>query len=115
MWKDCVRGTEDEATKALKAMLAYNKVDIKALEELYLMIRPWIKGHPNVNLYQDFNEEDGGFTHCTNCGSEEITWHGKYYTPGGRFKAFRCECGAVGRSRVSDITAAERKTLGISA
>jgi hypothetical protein len=114
MWKKAVNGTSEESFAALGNMLEYNKVDVLALEELYMMIRPWIKSHPNVNLYQDWKEEDDQI-HCVNCGSDNITWNGKYYTPSGRFASFRCNsCGAMGRSRYSDITLAERKTLGIA-
>lgn len=116
MWKKAVNGTPEEAYEALGNMMKYNHVDVLALEELYVTIRPWIKSHPNVNLYQDWSGEDEKqLIHCVNCGSDSIIWDGKYYTPAGRFKSFRCSsCGAIGRSRYSDISFAERKTLGIS-
>lgn len=112
MWKDCVNGTIDEAEAALTTMLKYNKVDVVALEELYIVLRPWIKSHPNVNLYHDTGRYT---THCPNCGSGDLKWNGKYYTPAGRFRAFRClDCGAIGRSRYSDLTKRERKELGLA-
>jgi hypothetical protein len=116
MWKKAVNGTSEESFKALGNMLEYNKVDVLALEELYVTIRPWIKSHPNVNLYQNVEgAKNNASISCVNCGTSDIAWSGKYYTPAGRFNAFRCNhCGAIGRSRYSDISREERKTLGIS-
>lgn len=112
MWKDCVNGTKKESKAALKMMLEYNKVDVVALEELYLVLRPHVKSHPNVNLYRDMAD---GVTRCPNCGSAELNWNGKYYTPAGRFKAFKCmDCRAIGRSRFSDLSKGERKSLGLA-
>jgi hypothetical protein len=91
-------------------MQIYNESDVRALEELYLMIRPWIKGHPPVGLYIDAE----GVTACGNCGNTELEWGGKYFTPAGRYKAFRCKCGAIGRDRTSDLTKEERAALCLS-
>jgi DNA polymerase elongation subunit (family B) len=107
IWKRAVNGDEE----ALEDMRAYCDNDVVILEELYLQIRPWIKGHPNVGLYIDSTT-----TVCTNCGNEDLSWGGSYYTPAGRYKAFRCrKCGAIGRSRTSDLSAEEREALCISA
>lgn len=96
--------------EALDYLLKYNKTDITALEELYLAIRPWIKSHPNVGLYVNATEPC-----CPNCGSFAIEWAGHYYTPAGRYKSFRCEtCGAIGRSRFSDLKPEQRKKLTLS-
>lgn len=114
MWKKCVNGTREEAAQALRTMMEYNKIDVVALEDLYVVLRPWIKSHPNVNLYMDVEDTDGK-VHCANCGAGNIHWNGKYYTPAGRFKAFRClDCGAIGRSRFSDLSTNERKALGLA-
>ena len=80
-------------------------LDVFILEELYVQIRPWIKGHPNMGLYLDgINVEK-----CGTCGSTDLDWRGKYYTPAGRYRAFRCRsCSATGRSRISDLTKEER-------
>jgi hypothetical protein len=103
MWRDCVHGD----AQALIDMEEYNRTDVVALEELYLQIRPWVKSHPNLALYIDTDEE-----RCTNCGNTDLDWGGFYYTPAGRFKAFRCgTCGAVGRSRYSDLTAEDKERL----
>jgi hypothetical protein len=106
LWDKCVHHDE----RALKKMLAYNKRDVVVLEELYLKIRPWIKGHPNLALYIDTDR-----TICTNCMNDELEWGGFYTTPSGRYKAFRCnKCGAIGRNRSSDLTKEERDQLMLS-
>lgn len=128
LWKRCVARNEisystngnivdvqydiSDNYKALAYMLEYNKSDITALEELYLVLRPWITSHPPMGLYVD---SDGSV--CPTCGSDEkhFEWAGKYHTPMGRYKSFRCKkCGAIGRSRFSNISPEERKKLVIS-
>jgi hypothetical protein len=95
-WRRCVTGDEE----ALREMDEYCRRDVNVLEELYLQIRPWIKGHPNVSLYQDI-EGDA----CTNCGNTDLEWGGYYFTPAGKYRAFRCsKCGAIGRHKSSEAT-----------
>lgn len=106
LWKRCVTG--DAA--AIDEMDVYCQNDVKILEEQYLAVRPWITGHPNLALFIDTTEEI-----CTNCGSELLDWKGKYITPAGRYKAFRCtSCGAIGRSRYSDLTKEDRERTHLS-
>lgn len=111
-WKTAVKQSilgGRAAEEALERMRSYCDNDVRILEELYLQIRPWIKGHPNMGLYVD---TDGSA--CTNCGNADLDWKGKYYTPAGRFLSFRCNnCGAVGRSRTTDIDKEERDRLCI--
>ena len=91
LWIRCVNGEE----AAIDEMLAYNKQDVRALEDLYLKIRPWIKSHPNMALYyHDVNDR------CSNCGSKELEVRGEYYTNANVYDALRCSnCGAYGRRR----------------
>jgi hypothetical protein len=106
LWPACVSGDEE----ALKKMETYNRFDVTVTEELYLTLRPWMRGHPNVALY--INTEE---TLCTNCGNENLTWGGYYFTPAGKYKSFRCDkCGAIGRSRVSDLDKETRARLLLS-
>lgn len=93
LWKDCVDGDE----KALYYMLEYNKMDTKILEEVYLKLRPWIKGHPNCG-----NMVDSEIPGCSACGSdklEELVGQ-YYYTTIAKYKLYRCkDCGAITRGR----------------
>lgn len=103
-----VRAVNGDAS-ALKEMVEYNAQDVVALEELYLMLRPWIKSHPNMNLYVNTDKSV-----CPNCGFLDLHWNGTYVTPAGKYKSFRCaDCGAIGRSRFADLTKADRKRIVI--
>jgi hypothetical protein len=105
LWRKCTDGDEE----ALIYMQDYNKEDVRLLEEVYLKLRPWIKGHPNLGL---FVESDGPV--CPNCGSEDIKWTGKFYfTQTGKYETYRCSCGAFGRSRTNSYNGEIRKSLGI--
>lgn len=91
LWKDCLNGSEE----ALKYMLEYNKKDVEILEQVYLRLRPFIKGHPNIQNLVDK-------VCCCKCGSEKLErLEGKYYyTSVSKFQLYRCrECGAVVRGR----------------
>ena len=106
LWADCMKGDEG----ALERMEIYNRNDVVVLEEVYLKLRPWVKGHINLGLYTD-----GSKPVCPNCGSNHLVEDGNYYyTPAGRYKTLRCECGAISRSRTSDLKPDERKNLVVS-
>lgn len=94
MWSGCVRGNVD----SLREMEEYNRQDVTELEDLYMLLRPWIKPHPNMGLFKDDGEKG-----CPTCGSENISERGYYYTPMNKYKEFVCnECGASGRSRYAE-------------
>jgi hypothetical protein len=103
LWKKCYFGDK----QALKSMEEYNRNDVSILEDLYLRLRPYIKGHPNLNLWSDDN-----ISICPNCASPKLNWGGHYYTYTGKYKSFRCnDCGAVGRSRQLDLDKEKRKSI----
>jgi DNA-directed RNA polymerase subunit RPC12/RpoP len=103
LWIKCYYGDPD----ALKEMETYNRNDTDILEDLYLKLRPWIRNHPNMNLWSEEN-----VSVCPNCGSKELNWNGKYYTYTGSYKAFRCsDCGATGRSRQLEESKEKRKSI----
>lgn len=101
-----IRAAEGDQA-ALDEMWAYNLQDTIALEDLYLVLRPWIKNHPNVAVYNDDEVEQ-----CRNCRGE-ITWNQKGYTTlTGFYHTWRCNnCGAVGRSRVNELEKEKRRAL----
>lgn len=77
--------------KAWRTMTAYNKRDVRALEDLYYRIRPWIPNHPNMNLYQ---AEPGETQNCPACGSTNLTMQGHRYTAIGKYQRYQCaDCG----------------------
>lgn len=104
LWKQCMAG--DPA--AWKVMERYNKQDIKLLEDLYDVLLPWIKGHPNMSLYRT-NEEDHV---CPYCGSKHIVWKGTRTTRTGQYRRFVCkDCGGWGQSNVRDTASIKANTL----
>jgi predicted RNA-binding Zn-ribbon protein involved in translation (DUF1610 family) len=106
LWKECLAGN----VAAWEEMRKYNIQDIKATEELYLVIRPWIQGHPNITVYDDHEHQ-----RCPCCGSEHLTQDGHAYTQSGQYLRYLCEdCGAWSRSRYTINTLAKRKaTLSV--
>jgi RNase P subunit RPR2 len=103
LWKKCKNGDDI----ALKEMEDYNRHDVEVLEEVYLKIRPWIKGHPNLALYMELDEHV-----CRNCGSTHLKETGKYqYTSTGRYALLKCDCGAYGRLRTTDYPKEKRKLI----
>jgi DNA polymerase III epsilon subunit-like protein len=94
LWKQCLRGN----VEALADMEVYNCHDVEILEEVYLKLRPWIKNHPNLALYNDNME-----LQCPNCGSTNVEPNGHFfYTHTGKYPTHRCkDCGHVPRERKS--------------
>lgn len=92
LWSACMSGNED----ALKYMEEYNRQDINVLEEVYLIMRPYIKSHPNYNLFIDSDKPV-----CPHCGKEDLVFVGYYYfTQTGKYRNYRCKaCGALSRER----------------
>ena len=93
LWIGCMNG--DPASWAL--MKKYNVQDTKILELVYLKLRPWIIGHPNLALLSD------ELAACPNCGSDSLTKQGFKSTKTMRYQQYRCgDCGAWSRARASE-------------
>jgi DNA polymerase elongation subunit (family B)/predicted RNA-binding Zn-ribbon protein involved in translation (DUF1610 family) len=108
LWERCMKGNAN----ALSEMEAYNVQDVRILEETYLMIRAWIKPHPNMGLFILDEKEH----RCPNCGSNELNTQGKmYYTTANAYDLMRCSnCGASSRKRLGAINIKEKRHLLIS-
>lgn len=106
LWKKCMDGDD----KALQEMDSYCQGDVLATEDLYYRVRPFVKGHPNLALYHESEEE-----RCPNCGSESLKDEGYYFTPAGKWESLRCEdCGAVSRSKQNELSKDKRKSLKVN-
>lgn len=106
LWKRCSEGDDE----ALEYMGEYNKKDTAILEEVYLRLRPWIKGHPNIGNYLEGSEPV-----CSQCGSDDLEEiEGQfYYTSVSKYKLYRCQkCGAVVRGRVNLNMKGMKKYIG---
>lgn len=103
LWKACLQGDQ----KAWRCMKKYNVRDITSMEELYLIMLPWMKGHPNYGLYVNPDAPC-----CNRCGSEAVERRGSYLTDVGRYQRYRCNgCGGWLRGRVLLNTAEQRRQL----
>lgn len=108
LWKDCLDGKQD----ALDYMNKYNIKDVEILEEVYLRLRPWIKNHPNISLFNDVNIEQ-----CSCCGSADVDEikGDLYYTSVGGYKMYRCSnCGSISRGRKTVIDKSKNRHTLIS-
>lgn len=95
---------------AWREMQRYNDRDILATEALYIRLRPWIKGHPNLAAYDD---EDEHLEHqCPNCLGTNLEKRGFAYTQVGKYQKYKClDCGAWSRSRYTLNSTAKRQAL----
>lgn len=106
LWIKCEEGDAE----ALGYMQKYNKEDVFLLEEIYLILRPWIHSHPNLGIHTQSVE-----TICPYCASENLSESGYYATPAGRYISLRCDdCGGISRRRHTDLTKQEKKNLIVS-
>ncbi len=103
LWSECLKGNP----KAWREMKKYNCLDTLATEQLYLKLRPWIEGHPNVAAYGPDIQ-----TACPKCGSTKVQSRGKAVTQTGEYTRMQCQaCGGWSRTRFVTNTAVKRKSL----
>lgn len=101
LWKQCLLRNPE----AWAEMKEYNIQDVVSMEELYLKLRPWYQGHPNVAVYRD-----GEVPACPKCGSENIEQDGFTFTQAGKYEAMHCgDCGGWSRGRYTKNSTAVRK------
>lgn len=62
-----VRATNGDKA-SVNEMVKYNKVDVVRLEELYLIMKPYMKSHPHVGAMQDKDRH----TTCPSCGGNSF-------------------------------------------
>jgi predicted RNA-binding Zn-ribbon protein involved in translation (DUF1610 family) len=87
MWIDCMNGEE----RAWKSMERYNKQDVILLEKVYDRVRPWIKNHPNQNMY-------GTNMACPACGSDKMQRRGTAVSISVLYQRYQCmACGKWAR------------------
>ena len=75
LWLRVLKGD----SKAVKEMTQYCKHDVQLLEDLYLKILPYMKGHPHVGAMEG---GDKNYT-CPKCGGEEFINKATRYTAAG--------------------------------
>lgn len=106
MWVECLKGNP----AAWAEMKKYNIQDILVLEDLYLLVRPYAKTHPNFGVYLESEK-----TVCPKCGSEDRFKDGYAHTMVGKFPKYGCHaCGGWYRSRFSVYDKKKRRALAVN-
>lgn len=101
LWTECLK----DNLQAWKEMEKYNKHDVLATEELFMVLRPWAS---NITLHT----YDPDAEHVCDCGSEDFYKNGFYYTTVGKYQKYRCkDCGAEYRDNINQIDAKSRAKI----
>lgn len=103
LWTECLA----DNPRAWNSMKKYNIVDVVSMEDVYLRLRPWVTGHPNVAAF--YADEKA---RCPVCGSEHLTGKGYTYTNVSQYHRYQCnECGSWSRDRYTVNSKGKRKSL----
>lgn len=86
LWLKCEAGD----LAAFKKMAHYCLRDVYLTEQVYLKHRPWIRNHPNLNVYDYLMDA------CPNCRSQNLIKRGfDYSASGAKKQTYECkDCGA---------------------
>ncbi len=88
LWTKCMEGDE----QAWSRMRAYNLQDVALLEDMYMVLRPWVVAHPSIAA-------EIGMNVCPKCGGSELEARGFAVLRTGRYRRFVCRgCGSWTRS-----------------
>jgi rRNA maturation protein Nop10 len=93
LWARCMKGDQD----AIDEMEVYNVQDIYVLENVYTALRPYIKGHPNMDLYVDDEKP-----HCPSCGKDALVAipNKFFFTQAVKYQLYRCQsCNSLSRAK----------------
>lgn len=97
LWSDLRSTDPGTVARAHVAMEKYNRRDVELTEELFYLLRPWLRGM-NLGLFED----NSSTIRCSNCGSENFQYRGVAGNTTYRYRRFQCnDCGKWGRDRNS--------------
>ena len=103
LWSECLKGNK----QAWASMRKYNPQDVVGMLRVYLKLRPFMVGHPNVAVYEDMAE-----LACPKCGSRDVQQRGFTFTQTGKYQRIRCKCcGGWSRTRYTENLPETRKSL----
>ena len=89
LWADCMHGDEKTKAKAWSLMKRYNIKDTKLTEELYDVLRPWIKAHSHLGVMATPDEQA-----CNKCGSLDLVRSGEHTVNLIAYAQYKCNrCG----------------------
>lgn len=88
LWVKCMNNDP----VAWDQMRSYNIKDVVLLEDLYNVLRPWIKTHPSFAAFS-------GEHQCPRCSSTNLQARGFAFLTTGQYQRYRCnDCGGWSRS-----------------
>ena len=94
LWVKCMNKDSDAWAK----MEEYNTNDVIILEDLYIALLPWIKGHANRSTHS-------GDLVCPHCGGTHFQRRGFALTVAGKYPRFQCQgCGTWFRGQKSEAS-----------
>lgn len=103
LWAECLKGN----VEAWDEMREYNVPDVTSMEELYLRLRPWYVGHPNLAAYVESEE-----VLCPRCLSSDVKQDGFTFTQTGKYEMYTCGgCGGWSRGRYTKNSTSKRRAL----
>ena len=103
LWLECM----EDNPEAWAEMKKYNNIDILATEAVYLKLRPYIIGHPNIAAYNDSTD-----TQCPKCSSKNMQRRGFARTQSGEYFRYQCKsCGGWARGRYTKNRREKRVSL----
>lgn len=103
LWAECLR----DNPKAWQSMRKYNIPDVVSMEEVYMRLRPWAPGHPNMATYTE-----GEDMQCPVCASTKLVEDGLYHTAVSQYRRYLCTgCGAWSHERYTINSKAKRRAL----
>lgn len=76
LWMRCLKGEK----KAIDELVAYNRVDVIRLEQVYDRIRPYMKNPPNFSAQLGYTKDEHN---CKSCGSHNVKLNGIRFTASG--------------------------------
>lgn len=103
LWSECLAQNEE----AWDEMKEYNIVDTLAVREVYKIMRPWIRNHANLAVFEESAESV-----CPKCGSHHLQRRGYAYTNVGKYQRFVCtDCDGWSRTRFTEYPKDRAKNL----
>lgn len=86
-WIACIEGDDKAWTREKR----YNGRDILVNEQIYYLLRPFMRTHPNMNA-------DDGTKGCHACGSTSLMKKGRRYSAAGWRQRYECKSCGIGNS-----------------
>jgi RNase_H superfamily len=103
LWEECLKDNPE----AWAEMKKYNVQDVIATEAVYLKMRPWTVGHPNVANYKASEA-----IMCPKCSSTKMQKSGLWLTQSGEYTRYHClACGGWSRTRYTENDLEKRRSL----